>query len=407
MPEEFPQDITAPLQITFPIDNFGLYILKVVARCKSGGILSFRGGQDLQAEIDGIKFREIPPISKPQHENIPPAWNGTKLKGLAKTVFFILPLDKGSHILKLIPRKGAKIQSFELIPAEDHKSVSFTINEQAEEGNCRPWYTFALINLPVRSITADATIDWHIFDGDDIKLIVDNEIETNKSSKRWKDWVWHAKPGQFFSGSKREEKVFTKNLSTGTHYIELWADKTPTLHKVTLECGEFELNRTPTVDNPEWTGAFNDDTEAMILARLIFGEARNQTKSTMIGIGWVVKNRLLAKRPYFGFSYHEIITKHNGTNYQFFPLNPEDKTNLPLLIDPLKNSDNATRQAWFNSYGIALSIVNGTSNDPTDGSTFFHSSDLSQEVFTEEIVPGAIFVKQIGDFLFYKDPSDI
>ncbi|KKU30371.1 MAG: hypothetical protein UX44_C0024G0001, partial [candidate division WWE3 bacterium GW2011_GWA1_46_21] len=46
------------------------------------------------------------------------------------------------------------------------------------------------------------------------------------------------------------------------------------------------------------------------------------------------------------------------------------------------------------------------SKDPTEGATFFHSSDLSQEQFLIESVPGAIFTKRIGNILFYKDPND-
>src|SRR3989344_1549282 len=113
MPEEFPKEITSPLQIPFSTESFGLYILKVIARCKSGSFLGLRGGQDLRAEIDDIKFREIPPQGKTQKDNIPPSWNGTLLKDKTKTVFFILPLDKGEHVLKLIPTKGAKIESFD------------------------------------------------------------------------------------------------------------------------------------------------------------------------------------------------------------------------------------------------------------------------------------------------------
>ena len=144
----------------------------------------------------------------------------------------------------------------------------------------------------------------------------------------------------------------------------------------------------------------------MILARLIFGEARNQSKETMTGIGWVIKNRLAADKQYFGGSYHEIILKNSKGIYQFSSFNPTNP-NYQILIDPLTESvDALTEKAWFTAYEVASQIINNEEGDPTNGAVYFHSDDLSQEVFTTERVPGAIFTKQIGSFLFYKNPND-
>lgn len=118
MSATFPQDIAQSLDIPFSIEKFGLYALKVVARCQSGDLLGIRGGQDLRIEIDDVKLREVPPKDKPQYINIPSAWNGTELKGLTKTIFFILPLNKGSHTIKFISTKGARIESFESLSQE-------------------------------------------------------------------------------------------------------------------------------------------------------------------------------------------------------------------------------------------------------------------------------------------------
>lgn len=285
------------------------------------------------------------------------------------------------------------------------RDIVFDLSEQAEDGDKRPWYTFALIDLPLLALKADISTKWHFLDGDDVKLIVDNNIKPNSESKKHHDWVWSAQP-VLFSKPKREQKEFTENLPVGTHYVEFWADKTPTFHKVSFDLGDFKPKRIPTVKDPKWTGDLNDDTETMILARLIFGEAKNQTKEAMAGVAWAVKNRLLAKRKYFGSGYHEIIQKNDGRYYQFSPMNPSEKDNYPLLIDPLKEADEVTQQAWSNSYNVAVDVINGTTSDPTGGATFFHSKDFPQEKFITETVPGAIYLKPIGDFLFYQDPNE-
>jgi len=398
MPEQIPKLISKETQFPFNIDKFGLYAISISAICSIKN--------DLRVEIDNKLLRELPPEKNIQKYNIPPAWNGTKLKGLIQTNIFLLQLNKGEHNITFFPKNEAIVESWKINLIKDSSKIEFSIEQQAEDGDKRPWFTFSLIDLPIKSITAKASVFWHFWDGDDIKLIVDNKIENNTNSRLWKDWVWHATTKQLIFGTKQEQKTFETNLDTNIHYIEIWADRTPTLHNITFNLGDFVLKRIPTVDDPEWTGDFADDTDQMILARLIFGEAKNQTKEAMTGVGWTVKNRLKAKRKYFGFSYNEIILKNDGIYWQFSPLDPDEKDNFPLLINPLQTDNALTINAWHNAYNIALDIINGNISDPTNGATFFHSSDLSQEFFTTQSVPGAIFKTQIDKFLFYKDPNE-
>ncbi|PIY80388.1 MAG: hypothetical protein COY80_03285 [Candidatus Pacebacteria bacterium CG_4_10_14_0_8_um_filter_42_14] len=162
----------------------------------------------------------------------------------------------------------------------------------------------------------------------------------------------------------------------------------------------------PTVDDPRWTDNFEDDSEVIILARLIFGEARNQSMEAMVGVGWLIKNRVNANKKYFGSSYHDVILKNDGKYWQFSSFIPTDP-NFKVLTDPLSsNSKEADKQAWVIAYDIASKIIGDLVVDPTKGATFFHSSDLSQEKFVTQSVPGAIFIKRIGDLLFYKDPNE-
>jgi len=267
-------NITKQTVIDFEVDSFGLYTIEITARCKKDN--------DLKVEIDDIRFREIPPEKNIQSYNISPSWNGTNLKGLNKTIYFILTLNKGNHALTFTPKNNAVIESWKYTLLTDTRVINFANLPQVEDGDRRPLYSFILVDTTLRSITADVSVSWHKFDGDDVKLIINNEIQQDTKSRFWKNWVWHGLPIQIFTGAKKEIKTFIKNLDSNRHYIEFWVDKTPTFHKITLNLGNYNPKRIPTVEDPEWTGKFSDDTDQMILARAIFGEAENQTKEVKI-----------------------------------------------------------------------------------------------------------------------------
>ena len=358
--------------IDFLVDTFGLYAISIKARCQSGKLLGLWGGENLRVEIDNIRPREIPPVDKPQYVDIPPAWNGTTLKGLAKTVIFLLPLNKGNHTLKLIPTRSALIETYHITSVQNIRETAFHLDEQAEDGNRRPWYTFVLIDLPLESLTADVAVDWHFFDGDDVKLIVDGRIEQNGKSILWRHWIWHAKPGQIFSGPKKETRTFTTQLPKDIHYLEFWADKTPTLHTVTLNLGDYKSKRIPTVEDPEWTGDFADDPDQIILARALFGEARNTIvpDRARIAIGWVIKNRIRSSR--WPNSCWGVITEPE----QFSSFNKDDR-NRKYVENPLHKGLEVDKTAWEHAYEIAGKIINSEVSDPTKGANHYYDDSIN------------------------------
>jgi len=298
MNQGFPRKITSDTQMGFTVDELGLYTVSVTASCKKK--------HDLRVEIDEQQFREIPAAKNVQTYNVPPAWNGTRLKGLKETVVFLLKLNKGKHTVKFFPKTEAIFEDFNYGIISDYRKIDFNFEQQAQDGDRRPWFTFVLSDLPLESVTAEASVSWHWFDGDDVKLIVDNKAEENPSSKLWGYWAWHASPFQIFSGSSKEQKTFSKNLPQGIHYIELWADKTPTLHRISFSLGNFKLKRTSTKDAPKWTGDFTDDTDVMLLARLILGEMKGQPRKAKLGAGFTVINRLKKSISNWGWSIHEL-----------------------------------------------------------------------------------------------------
>lgn len=396
MVDSFPIKVTASFAHTISVDQFGLYAISITARCQGKRFFGLWKEQNLRLEINGSQFREIPPEKNIQLWKIPPAWNGTELRGLSKTVVFILPLNVEDYTFKFFTSPEAIIEKFEYKLLPDVRNIFFDFSEQAEDGDKRPWYTFAFINLPLESLKADMSTEWHFLDGDDVKLIVDNNVKPNPESKKYHDWVWSAKPA-FRSEPKREEKAFTENLPVGTHYIEFWADKTPTLYKVSFDLGDFIPKRTPTVKDPEWTKNFVDDTDEMLLARLILGEAENQSRETKIWVGGAVLNRVKAKA--WPNSIHEVILQ----NGQYDPFKVSDR-NFKKITNPLNTDDKSRIAAWYESYDVARKLISGEIANPTTA-THFHGVGVTKEWFIEHLVPQGEFLRQVDDTYFYWSPN--
>ncbi len=233
--------ITERFDYALRVPEIGIYSISIAARCHSGEQTGTRGGENLRVEIDGRAFREIPSVSKPQYQDIPASWNGTLLKGAKQTVIFILYLRAGEHTITFIPQEGASIEREPVISLiQDLSAINFDPEEQAEDGDRRPWFTFAFIDLPLASFSIDASTRWHWRDGDDIKLIIDGEIQKNTSplSVFHRNWLWSSFPFQ----NERQEKTFTPALLKGIHYVELWADRTPTLHRAKFNASQSDAS---------------------------------------------------------------------------------------------------------------------------------------------------------------------
>lgn len=370
----YPQRITETEHHSFSVDRAGLYAVRVTARCRSGKQIGEREGEDMRVEIDGVSFRELPPEERTQQFDIPPAWNGTALNGLAKSVIFLLLLRKGEHTMTFVPRRGAVIEHEPTITRfDDLNNVVLDLEEQAEDGNRRPWLTVALVDLPLVRIEADITAEWHVRDSDDVKLIIDNVIERNPHALLHKYWLWSGSIFKKLFRNERQARTIERSLERGVHYIELHADRTPTLHSITIDLGDFSLPRIPTVDDPIWTGDFHDDTDQMLLARLVYGEARDQNDRAKIGVAWSVRNRVEANRSDWGSTYYDVIT--DPEQYSAFKV---DDSNYKLVKDPFYTNNPIDRAAWRASYAIAEQVLLGTVDDPTSGSNHYYDDSAER-----------------------------
>ncbi len=153
-----------------------------------------------------------------------------------------------------------------------------------------------------------------------------------------------------------------------------------------------------TVDNPRWTEDFSDDSETILLARVIFGEARNEllSDSARIAVGWSIRNRVEYKNALrYGGTYHAVILKPK----QYSSFSVRDK-NRYLVEDPLTNENVIDARAWRNCYNIAADILSDRVADPTDGANHFFDDSISRPSWAKQE-----YLKiKIGSIFFYDIP---
>lgn len=175
-------------------------------------------------------------------------------------------------------------------------------------------------------------------------------------------------------------------MKQGLHYIEFEADRMPIFRKIVINFGkkpsipesptptQTPQKRIPTVDDPQWTGDFRDDAEHMLLARAIFGEARNEILSdnTRIAVGWSIRNRV-DNPGWWGDSYHSVILKPK--QYSAFRISDP---NRPFVENPLHTGNFIDKKAWQNCYKIADQIIKREVQDPTNGANHYYDESIAR-----------------------------
>ena len=231
--------ILEPYTYSFDLEKAGLVAITVSARCRSSHQTDIGFDENLRVELNGLQCRENSLQKYKQLFNVPSAFNGTKLKGLKKSVVFITMLSKGKHVLRLIPYKEAFVEKIEVTNLNLHSGnfLNFNLEVQAEDGNRRPWYVFVPIGFPLGQVCVEATVQKRPRDSDDIKIIIDGKTQKNIHANKFKYWYFiGGRLGWIINrvtGKNTKEKAnFIVNLEQGIHYIEIFADRMPILHSV-------------------------------------------------------------------------------------------------------------------------------------------------------------------------------
>lgn len=406
----------------FNIEQAGLYGIEITASAKNWRQNLFRWNifsEILKSKRDLLRILFNPMSFRFKDDNLTvkidnisfdkrARWNGNHLKRLRKTNFFITHFYPGIHTLNFLIKQHPTLESIRIFQIEE-STISYLPkdNPPPEEGNRRQWLTIVLVNLGLDSLFIQASAKQgkkYLFfrrDSDDLKLIINGEIQRNPNPKvkLHKYWYWC---GRILKG---DSETFEKglNLAPDLHYIELWADRSPEVEDIELELSGIskgEHKRIPTVDDPKWTGDFRDDPEEILLARLIFGEAEGEPREAKVWVAGAVINRVKTKRVWKD-TIKEVILQSG----QYDPFKPSDPR-YEKIIDPLdfKGSNELTRRSWYQCYEIAQDIISGAIKNPTTA-THFHGKDVTRKWFEAKVVPNGRFLKKIGDTSFYWGPN--
>lgn len=220
--------IITPEKIPFKTEVSGLYLLEVSARTRNEKQLSGTDDEDLRIEIDQEKFPQL--NNRKQNVNSPASFSGATLKNLKKSVFFLALLEPGEHILSLIPDISATLETIKIWQIED-TLIDLPLDVEAEDGDRRPWITFVLVNVGLKEFFVSMVLKRRFIDSDDVKVVIDGEIRRNHRSILHKFWFFIAS----LVTSENQNETFNVDFSPGLHYIELWADRMPSLNLVRLE----------------------------------------------------------------------------------------------------------------------------------------------------------------------------
>ena len=105
--------------------------------------------------------------------------------------------------------------------------------------------------------------------------------------------------------------------------------------------------------------------ETLLLARLIYGEARGEPRAVKVAVGAVPCNR--ARRPdWWGRSLRDVCLKR----WQFSCFNADD-VNLPVLLGAGLDDP-----AFVECLGVAFAVQHGYAADPTAGATHYHDRTI-------------------------------
>lgn len=396
--EKINKIITKQYQSDFSLDEDSLYLIEIIASAKSWwqnfkSSRSFFKDDDIFLSLDNQELT----TSKNEKKDACSAWNGNELKGLEKTVLIATNLKAGKHVIDLKSDQTPYLKSITISKVEEKDNITYipvNNNNPAQNSEGRPWLSYIILDLFITKLSISAKANKNGQDDDDIKLIINGEIQKNENKRSHRDWYWC---GKILKG---EDKIFSKdiNFQIKQFNIDLYSDETPRLSKI--EIGVKEPKRIPTVDNPLWTGDFRDDTEEMLLARLIFGETNNEPRDAKIWAAWSVINRTTANS-WWPKTIKEVILQKD----QYDPIKSTSDV-YKKIISPLEFEDigEDDKKSWYECYEIARDVISGKINNPTTA-THFVSGKKYKDWFEKNVVPKGKFLKKIGITYFYWSPN--
>lgn len=397
--ERVSKEIIGEYSCNFTLSEDGLYLIEIIASAKSWwqNIKSRRAffkDDDIFLYLDNQELT----TSNNKKEDAHSAWNGNELSGLYKTILIAVNLQKGNHIINLKPDQSPYLKSILISKVEEKDRIIYipTDNNPAQSSEGRPWFSYILLDLFIANLSVTARANKNRKDDDNLKLIINGKIQKNESTKSHGDWYWCGKT------LKGGNKTFSTSINSQAKQfnLDLYSDGTPRLSKIEVDIKLSETQRVPTVNDPFWTGDFGDDTEDMLLARLIFGEANNESREAKIWVAWSVINRTKADS-WWPKTIRAVILQED----QYDPIKSTSDI-YKKIIDPLnyEGVGVADKKSWYECYEIARDVISGKIDNPTTATHFVSGKDY-KDWFEKNVVPRGKFLKKIGNTYFYWSPN--
>jgi hypothetical protein len=392
--EKISKVITGKYSCDFLFPEDGLYLIEIIASAKSWW-QNFKTGRSFFKDDDIFLYLDNQEIttSKYTKQDARSAWNGNELSGLEKTVVIVANLNKGRHIIDLKPDQSPNLKSIAISKVEEDLILYVPIaNNPAQKSAGRPWLSYIVLDRFITKLSITAKVNQNGRDDDDLKLLINGEIQKNENSKSHRDWYWC---GKILKGN---DKTFSKdiNLKTKQFNLDLYSDGQPRLWRI--EVGIKGPKIIPTIDSPLWTGDFRDDTEQMILARAIFGEGRGLSDEGKMAIAWSIRNRVEDNR--WADDYHGVILQVG--QYDAFKVKDPNRKYVenPFYVeDPLQKVNKQQIDVWKKCYEIAGLVIIGKIADSTSGANHYFSDYINYPYWTKN--KNAKFIKKIDNTLFY------
>ena len=142
---------------------------------------------------------------------------------------------------------------------------------------------------------------------------------------------------------------------------------------------------------PDSSRPLESHTPLQLFAMLLFGEARGQPNIAKIGVGFVVRNRVLDPK-WWGSTWREIILKPK----QFSCFNLGDPNRL-IIMNPSQPEQKAWEECCLVAHSIYFSVPHLNLIDKTLGANHYH--DTSVKPLWADPKKQTV---QIDRFLFYK-----
>jgi len=261
--------------------SFHLVIISARARSEKQISKEATDDEELTVKIDEKVFPKLG--SKEALLDSPAAFNGGQLHNLSKTIYFLTFLKGKEHTIVLEtdkpPYNTATLENIEIYTLDLEESLKLDINQQAEDGDRWPWITFVLVDLPLTLFRITATVKKRYRDSDDLKIVIDGETKTHFEPEEEKpppplplEWFYRF---WYFIGSILLGEVtsysFKTNLPQGLHYIELHADRMPTVESVEFDFADLSIKLQEIKARVVWDKANlqrNPDTSSQVVLQI-------------------------------------------------------------------------------------------------------------------------------------------